>query len=123
MLKIMLMAIALPLSGMSAAYAQDMSKMMPMKQGMTMSEADKAYMQAMQGMHDTMMKTEMTGDASGDFVRMMIPHHQSAIEMTDALLTQANADPELKRMAEKIKADQTKEIAEMKAWLQAHPQQ
>ena len=123
MLKIMLMAIALPLSGMSAAYAQDMSKMMPMKQGMTMSEADKAYMQAMQGMHDTMMKTEMTGDASGDFVRMMIPHHQSAIEMADALLTQANADPELKRMAEKIKSDQTKEIAEMKAWLQAHPQQ
>jgi uncharacterized protein (DUF305 family) len=122
MLKIMAISIALPLAGMSVAYGQDMSKMMPMKQGMTMSEADKAYMQAMQAMHDTMMKTEMTGDASGDFARMMIPHHQSAIEMANALLMQADADPDLKRMAEKIKTDQAKEIAEMKAWLQAHPQ-
>ena len=115
-------ALTLGLLGTAAAQTQDMSKMMMMKQGKEMSEADKGYMSAMQSMHDNMMKMEMTGDPDGDFVRMMIPHHQSAIAMAETLLKQENVDAAMKAMAEKIRDDQTKEIAELKAWLEAHPE-
>lgn len=115
-------SLSLALSGFAAAQTHDMSKMMMMKPGAEMSEADKGYMAAMQKMQDEMMKTEMTGNPSGDFVRMMIPHHQSAIDMAEALLAQENVDPEMKAMAQKMRDDQTKEIADMKKWLEAHPE-
>ena len=102
----------------AAVQAQDM--MMHMKQGAEMSEADKGYMAAMEQMQKDMMDVEMTGHPSADFARMMIPHHQSAIEMADVLLRQKDVDPNLKTMAEKIKSDQQKEIDELRAWLDEH---
>ena len=104
----------------SAAQAESMMGMMNMRPGMEMSEADRGYMKAMQTMQQNMMKMEMTGDPSGDFARMMIPHHQSAIDMVDVLLAQKDIDPELKKMAEKMKEDQTKEIGDLQKWLEAH---
>ena len=77
-------------------------------------------MQAMQKMHQSMMTMQMTGDATGDFVRMMIPHHQSAIDMSKVLLQQKDVDPEIKAMAEKIIADQQKEIDIFQKWLENH---
>ena len=103
-----------------AAEAESMMGMMTMRPGMEMSEADRGYMKAMQTMQQSMMKMEMTGDPSGDFARMMIPHHQSAIDMADVLLAQKDVDPELKKMAEKMKDDQTKEIGELQKWLETH---
>jgi uncharacterized protein (DUF305 family) len=96
--------------------------MMNMKPGMQMSDADKGYMAAMHTMGQAMMKMEMTGDPSGDFVRMMIPHHQSAIDMAKVLLQQENADPEIKAIAEDIVKAQTEEIEKFQAWLKTHPQ-
>jgi uncharacterized protein (DUF305 family) len=124
MLKPLILATSFSVAVLGAAVAQthDMSKMMMMKPGAEMSEADKGYMAAMQKMQDEMMKTEMTGNPSGDFARMMIPHHQSAIDMTNALLAQENIDPEMKAMAEKMRDDQKKEIADMQRWLEAHPE-
>ena len=95
---------------------------MMMKQGMQMSEADKGYMAAMHRMGQTMMSTEMTGEPSADFARMMIPHHQSAIDMSEVLLKQKNVDPEIKAMAEKIVEAQKKEIKAFQAWLKKHNQ-
>ena len=121
-------ALALSLFG-SAALAQEqetvppaesMMGMMTMRPGAEMSEADRGYMKAMQSMQQEMMKLEMSGDASGDFARMMIPHHQSAIAMADVLLAQKDVDAELKKMAEKMKEDQTKEIGDLQKWLEAH---
>ena len=40
----------------------------------------------------------------------------------EALLKQENVAPEIKMMAEKMRDDQMKEIAEMQKWLEAHPQ-
>lgn len=102
------------------ADADSMMGMMTMRPGMEMSEADRGYMKAMQAMQQSMMKAEMTGDASGDFAGMMIPHHQSAIDMVDVLLAQKDIDPEIKEMAEKMKKEQTKEIAKLQKWLEAH---
>ena len=95
---------------------------MMMKPGMQMSEADKGYMAAMQNMGQGMMKMEMTGDPSGDFVRMMIPHRQSAIDMAQVLLQQKDVDPEIKAMAEEIIKAQTEEIEKFEAWLKTHKQ-
>lgn len=101
------------------ADADSMMGMMTMRPGMEMSEADRGDMKAMQAMRQSMMKTAMTGDASGDFVRMMIPHHQSAVDMVDVLLAQKDVDPEIKEMAGKMKKDQTDEIGKLQKWLDA----
>src|SRR5204863_6280591 len=103
------------------AAAQDsMLGMMTMTPGKEMSEADRGYVKAMQTMQQTLMKSEMSGDPSGDFVRMMIPHHQSAIAMVDVLLQQKDVEPAIRSMAEKMKKDQQQEIADMQAWLETH---
>lgn len=52
------------------------------------------------------------------FVRMMIPHHEGAIEMSDVLLDKTGVDPDVVAMAEQIKAAQAPEIEQMKAWLE-----
>ncbi len=58
----------------------------------------------------------MTGNADKDFALMMIPHHEAAISMANDLLAHGK-NPELKKMAQKIIDDQTKEIEDRKAWL------
>jgi uncharacterized protein (DUF305 family) len=71
-------------------------------------------------MQQDMMTMEMTGDPTADFVRMMIPHHQSAIEMANVLLKEKDVDPTVKAMAEKIISDQQIEIDEFRKWLDEH---
>jgi len=51
------------------------------------------------------------------FAQMMIPHHQQAVEMSDVILAKAGIDPEVKTLAEQIKAAQLPEIGEMTSWL------
>jgi uncharacterized protein (DUF305 family) len=83
--------------------------------------AAQASMDANQKMMADMQAMEPSGDADKDFVLMMIPHHQGAIDMAKLEL-QYGKDPELKAMAEKIIADQEKEIAAMHDWLARHGQ-
>lgn len=52
------------------------------------------------------------------FIDMMVPHHQSAIEMAKLAQTRAER-PELKTLAGNIIADQNKEIEQMKQWRKA----
>ncbi|MES1150654.1 MAG: DUF305 domain-containing protein [Dongia sp.] len=80
----------------------------------------KAYNDANNRMMNGMMGMNMSGDADKDFVAMMIPHHQGAIDMAKVEL-EYGKDPKLRAMAEAIVKAQEKEIAEMKAWQQAHP--
>jgi uncharacterized protein (DUF305 family) len=62
------------------------------------------------------MDKPFTGMPDVDFVRGMIPHHQGAIDMAKVQLKHGK-DPELRKMAERIIADQEREIAEMQTWL------
>jgi len=65
------------------------------------------------------MSAQPSGDADRDFVMMMIPHHQGAIDMAQIEL-QFGKDPMLRQMAEAIIKAQEDEIATMKKWQQEH---
>ena len=79
------------------------------------SPATKGFKQANEKMHKD-MAINYTGKTDVDFVRGMIPHHQGAIDMAKVELAHGK-DPVIRKMAEKIIADQEREIAEMKDWL------
>ena len=87
--------------------------------GMTMTAEDPG-MQALMESMNTMMTTmpmESAGDIDADFIRMMIPHHQSAIDMARVELEQGD-DEETRAMAEQIITAQEAEIAELQAMLE-----
>jgi len=69
-------------------------------------------------MHDAValmhaaMDVPFTGDADRDFARMMIPHHQGAIDMALAELRYGK-DERLKRLAQEIIVAQQQEIVVM----------
>lgn len=82
--------------------------------------ASQAYMQSMGKMNRDMRSKPMTGNADQDFARMMVSHHQGAIDMARVEL-EHGTDPTLKTMAQKVIDDQTKEIQELQDWLKQHP--
>jgi uncharacterized protein (DUF305 family) len=81
---------------------------------------------AMRVMHRGMHTAPRTGDPDRDFVTLMIPHHQGAIDMAKTQLLYGT-DPQMRRLAQEIITDQQSEIALMHLWLQqraapaAHP--
>jgi uncharacterized protein (DUF305 family) len=81
--------------------------------------ATQAYEQAMSKMDSAMRGMTPSNDASVDFVTMMRPHHQAAIDMAEAYLKYGK-DPELLRMTKNIISSQTKEIKEMNEWEAKH---
>ena len=67
----------------------------------------------MQAMMKDMHAAGFTGNPDVDFLAMMIPHHQGAVEMARLALIHGK-DPLTRRVAEEIIASQTAEIAAMK---------
>ena len=95
--------------------AEDMNNMKGMDLKPATTPADKAFAASMKTMMNG-MNVKPTGEPDKDFVLMMIPHHQGAIDMAKVEL-QYGTDLELRRLASDIVAAQEKEIAQMKAWL------
>lgn len=108
------MMIAIP----GLAFAQDTMPGMDMSKAAA-NPATQAYMQSMQVMHDKMQAMTPANDPNKDFVMMMKPHHQAAVEMAEAYLKYGN-DPMLTKMAKDIVISQKKEIGEMTAWEAKH---
>lgn len=77
---------------------------------------------AMAIMDDGMKKAPMNGVSEHDFVTMMIPHHQGAIDMAKALLLYTK-DPEMMNLAQGIITEQQNEIRLMQTWLQRYERQ
>jgi len=59
------------------------------------------------------MTVEPTGDVDRDFVAMMVPHHQGAIDMALAVLRHGRNE-QLRRLAQEIIVTQQQEIAAMR---------
>ena len=79
--------------------------------------ATQGYRQANETMHKN-MDIAFSGNADVDFVRGMIPHHQGAIDMAKVAL-QHGKDEQVRKWAADVIREQEREIAEMKAWLNA----
>ena len=60
-----------------------------------------------------------TGNQDRDFARMMIAHHQGAIDMSRRQLGRGT-DPGLRKMASEIIATQQREIAALNTYLEAN---
>lgn len=67
----------------------------------------------MKKMMEAMHAPGYTGDPDVDFLAMMIPHHEGAVEMARLELIHGN-DPLTRRLAEDIVASQTAEIQAMR---------
>ena len=67
----------------------------------------------MQTMMNNMHAPGYTGNPDVDFLAMMIPHHEGAVEMARLVLVYGK-DPLTRRLAEEIIASQATEIAAMK---------
>lgn len=86
------------------------------------SESDSAWAElqsSMEKMHLAMHSIAASGNSDADFVRLMIPHHQAAIDMAKTQLLYGK-DPQMRRLGQEIIADQQSEIELMNLWLKEH---
>jgi uncharacterized protein (DUF305 family) len=70
-------------------------------------------------MHMAMSPVGPSGNSDTDFVRLMLPHHQAAIDMARTQLMYGT-DPQMRRLAQEIITDQQSEIELMQLWLKQH---
>jgi uncharacterized protein (DUF305 family) len=89
----------------------------PTVQSQMMPQCDMMKQNMMMTQHDMMMQAMMMAGEKTDrhFIEMMIPHHEGAVKMADLAL-KLSKRPEVRQLAESIKSDQTREIAQMKSW-------
>ena len=71
---------------------------------------------SMDKMHMAMGAIKPSGDSDVDFVKLMLPHHQAAIDMAKTQLLYGK-DPQMRRLAQEIITDQQLEIELMQHWL------
>jgi uncharacterized protein (DUF305 family) len=70
----------------------------------------------MDKMHMAIGAIGRSGNDDVDFVRLMLPHHQAAVDMARAQLLYGK-DPQMRELAQKIISDQESEIGLMQGWL------
>ncbi|CAN5616670.1 hypothetical protein BH10BAC5_BH10BAC5_02350 [soil metagenome] len=130
-MKIKLIKIILPIIIISALIAgcnkQDNNGMNKKTDSISgMMTTTKTEMEMMTSMNNIMnkmmtgmMDIKMTGDYDVDFAAMMIEHHKSALEMSEAEL-RSGTDEKIKTMAKNIITAQKDEISRMQEFLKKH---
>jgi Domain of unknown function (DUF305) len=76
-------------------------------------------MRSMGRMHVAMSSVGSSKDSDVDFVKLMLVHHQVAIDMARTELVYGK-DAQMRRLAQEIITDQKSEIDLMQLWLQQH---
>ena len=77
---------------------------------------------SMQKMHAAIASLRPSGNNDVDFVKLMLPHHQAAVDMAKIQLLYGK-DPQMRRLAQEIVTDQQSEIELMQLWLRQHAPQ
>ena len=106
------------------AFAANPQQRPPAKGPAAPASADPNWIEldaSMERMHHGMAAVARTGNPDEDFVRLMLPHHQGAIDMAKAELLYGK-DPAMRRLAQEILTDQQLEIDVMNLWLKNRPQ-
>ena len=104
--ELLLLVTALALS--AASVAGDAAVTAKDRDALFSAENDTAMNRMMMDMHSA-----PTGDIDRDFVTMMVPHHQGAIDMAIAYL-RYGTNERLRRLAQEIVVTQRDEIAAMR---------
>jgi uncharacterized protein (DUF305 family) len=68
--------------------------------------------------HHAMVATRAQAEFDQQFIDMMVPHHQAAVEMAEVAVMRAEHQ-EIRSLAVGISQSQAAEISQMKAWRQA----
>jgi uncharacterized protein (DUF305 family) len=92
----------------ASAHEDAASRSRLAKEAPFLAENDAAMTRMMDG-----MAVKPTGDVDRDFVAMMVPHHQGAIDMAVAVLRHGHNE-QLRRLAQEIIVTQQQEIAAMR---------
>lgn len=80
--------------------------------------AEKEYKASMEKMDAAMMKG-MDPDPTKAWAKMMVAHHQGAIDMSKTVLKETK-DPMIRQMAEKGIKEQTEEQKMLEEWISKH---
>jgi uncharacterized protein (DUF305 family) len=110
------MASVMAATGLSTALGQHGQHHMsasPAGQPVSANAFARQMNAGMDRMMQDMHRPGHTGNPDIDFLAMMIPHHEGAVEMARLLLIHGK-DPLTRRLAEEIIASQTTEIAAMR---------
>ncbi len=75
-------------------------------------DAYNEMMQPMHTMHQAMSSVQSTGNPDKDFIILMVPHHEAAVDMAKAYLKHGQNN-KLRKMAQSIVDSQETEIREM----------
>jgi len=110
------LAFALGLGVAGTLFTQMVQAEPTMRMPARPNPGDARMRAAMNEMQAQMQSMKMTGDQDRDFLLMMIPHHQSAVDMANAELKYGKR-AEVKALARGIIGSQQKEIGEMRRWL------
>jgi Domain of unknown function (DUF305) len=110
------LAVVLTILGISVLRAGVESET-PANSSQTTADADWLELIAsMDKMHMAMGAIKRSGNSDVDFVRLMLPHHQAAIDMAKTQLLYGK-DAQMRRLAQEIITDQQSEIELMERWL------
>jgi uncharacterized protein (DUF305 family) len=113
---LVLAAAILATAGTCAAFAHDPAQHDHVKSEVESTGPEAAYLAENDAAMNRMMadmEVKPTGNVDRDFVAMMTPHHQGAIDMALAVLKYGKNE-QLRRIAQEIIVDQQQEIAAMK---------
>ncbi len=109
-------AVALTILGIGLVRASIQSEALADSSHQTHDSDWSELIASMDKMHNAMGAVERSGNSDVDFVRLMLPHHQAAIDMAKTQILHGK-DPRMRRLAQEIITDQQLEIELMQRWL------
>ena len=117
LLIILLLGGAIYYINRNSSNNSNMMSVMNSKARETSKSSSNDSMMSMGEMDSSMMGIKMAETVKDDqtFLENMIPHHQEAIN-TSKIVISKSSDTEVKRFAQKVIDDQSKEINDMKSW-------